>query len=209
MLLDAPALSLDADCAGDGRAGGLDGVGTRAVLVAVRDCDFHGETVAEGLVWGQWGRVRVSGNGKRRRRPCAAPLPRPLTIRCCTWNVNSPMRWGTETPCAAPLWIPAFAGTTMGVCGSASAGSVGVRGPPSSALRTGFDRLRANGLGERPFDGVWGMRLGGDAPRRTPLDTGFRRYDDGGVRGPPSSALRTGFDRLRANGLGERAYDGE
>ena len=74
MLLDAPALSLDADCAGDGRAGG--------------DCDFHGETVAEGLGWGQWGRVRVSGNGKRRRRPCAAPLP----------------------------WIPAFAGKTMGVC---------------------------------------------------------------------------------------------
>ena len=53
MLLDAPALSLDADCAGDGRAGGRVGMGARAVLVAVRGCDFHGETVAEGLGWGQ------------------------------------------------------------------------------------------------------------------------------------------------------------
>ena len=90
---------------------------------------------------------------------------------------------GEETPRAAPLWIPAFAGTTMGVCGSASAGGVGVRGPPSSALRTGFDRLRGNGLGERACDGELGMRGGGDAPRRAPLDTGFRRYDDGGGRG--------------------------
>ena len=125
-------------------------------------------------------------NGKRRKRPCAAPLP----------------------------WFPAFAGTTMGVCGSASAGGLGVGGP----LRQDFTGRTDSG--SAPATGSWGCDGGGDAPRRAPLDTGFRRYDDGGVRvgkcwrcwgggGGPSSALRTRFDRLRANGLGVRALDGE
>ena len=85
----------------------------------------------------------------------------------------------------------------------------GVRGPLRQAQ------------GER--EGEWGMRWGdGDAPRRAPLDTGFRRYDGGGGcagrqvlavlgrgGGGPSSALRTGFDRLRAKGIAKRACDGE
>ena len=50
-------------------------------------------------------------------------------------------------------------------CGPVSAGGGG--GPPSSALRTGFDRLRANGNANRPYDGVlaelgsrWGVGVG-------------------------------------------------
>ena len=50
----------------------------------------------------------------------------------------------------APLpWIPVFAGTTMGVCGSASAGGVGVGAPfecPQQLL------WMARGWG---FQGVW------------------------------------------------------
>ena len=38
--------------------------------------------------------------------------------------------------------------------GGGDAGAAGGGGPPSSALRTGFDRLRANGLGLRACDGV-------------------------------------------------------
>ena len=57
---------------------------------------------------------------------------------------------------------------------------------------------------------VWEVGEAETAPHRAPaLDTGFRRYDCGGSAGragaggdggPPSCALRTGFDRLRANG---------
>ena len=94
---------------------------------------FHGERVARGLGLALGARVRVGGGvGKRRE---------------------------TETPRAAPLWVPAFAGMTRagvrgndGGCvrGDALARGVGVRwGPPSCALRTSFDRLRANGLVER------------------------------------------------------------
>ena len=79
--------------------------------------------------------------------------------------------------------------------------------PPSSALRTGFDRLRANGRGKRPYDGSRGCDGVGDAPRLAPLDSCLRRNDACGRL--PSSALRTGFDRLRANGFGRRAFDGE
>ena len=93
---------------------------------------FHGGRVARGLGLALGVRVRVAGGvGKRRE---------------------------TETPRAAPLWVPAFAGMTRagvrgndGGCvrGDALARGVGVRwGPPSCALRTSFDRLRANGLVE-------------------------------------------------------------
>ena len=49
----------------------------------------------------------------------------------------------------------------------AGCGPVGAGGPPSCVLRTGFDRVRANGLGERACGGVlvglgsgWGVVLG-------------------------------------------------
>ena len=79
------------------------------------------------------------------------------------------MRWGTEAPRAAPLWVPAFAGMTLvgecgkddgGVCGSArAAGGGGVRVP-----------LRRDGrFANRPYDGEWGVRRGTETPRAAPL----------------------------------------
>ena len=55
------------------------------------------------------------------------------------------------------------------------------------ACKRPFDRLRANGIGKRAHYGEWGSRRcdgagGGGAPPLAPLDTGFRRYDDGDVR---------------------------
>ena len=55
---------------------------------------------------------------------------------------------------------------------------------PSSALRTGFDRLRANGFGRRAFGGEWGCVGDGDAPRGAPaLGSRESGNDDGGCGG--------------------------
>ena len=91
------------------------------------------------------------------------------------------MRWGLVVgmPRSAPLWIPAFAGTTMG----------GVRAGECCWWRRGKFPLRRDGrFANRPYDGVRGSRGyggvgGGVAPLSAPLDTGFRRYDDGGCSG--------------------------
>ena len=69
------------------------------------------------------------------------------------------MRWG-ETPRALPLWIPAFAGMTGRVSGTARA--AGGWGP--------FDRLRANGVVDGGCDGVGGC-VGGRRP--APRPSGF------------------------------------
>ena len=53
--------------------------------------------------------------------------------------------------------------------GGGEAGAAGGGGPPSCALRTGFDRLRANGFGKRACGGEWGMRWGTETPRAAPL----------------------------------------
>ena len=64
--------------------------------------------------------------------------------------------------------------------GGGDAGAAGGGGPPSCALRTGFDRLRANGFGKRACGGEWGMRWGTETPpRRAPLDSRFHGNDDG------------------------------
>ena len=64
-------------------------------------------------------------------------------------------------------------------------------------------------VGRRGCDGAF-PTWDGDAPRRAPLDTGFRRYDGGGVRGRRALLVSGGpFDRLRANGFGKRACGGE
>ena len=52
MLAEAP-LTIDADHAANDEAGSPVGMGSRDVPVAVRDCDCHGETVAEAPEWGQ------------------------------------------------------------------------------------------------------------------------------------------------------------
>ena len=107
--------------------------------------------------------------------------------------------WRAGTPRSAPLWIPAFAGMTMGVWGSARAGGYGVRVPLS----------RDGRFANRPYDGVWGCR-GCDGGLwwgcLAPLGSCLRRNVARGR--PPSSALRTGFDRLRANGFARRPCDG-
>ena len=75
---------------------------------------------------------------------------------------------------AAPLAPLALSPTTMGECGSIAAGGVGVRVAAGRALR------------EAPLVGGW--RCDGECwwwecpSPLAPLDTGFRRYDDGDVR---------------------------
>ena len=53
LILAEPPLTIDANHATNDWAGGAVGMGTRDVVVTVRDCDFHGETVAEASEWGQ------------------------------------------------------------------------------------------------------------------------------------------------------------
>ena len=40
---------------------------------------------------------------------------------------------------------------------------------PFESLKTGFDRLRANGFGRGAGGGEWGMRSGTETPRAAPL----------------------------------------
>ena len=60
-MLAEPPLTIDADYATNDQAGAPDGVGTRAVLVAVSDCVFHGGRVAGVSAWALGARVRVVG----------------------------------------------------------------------------------------------------------------------------------------------------
>ena len=61
LMLAEPPLTIDADYATNDQTGAPDGMGTRAVLVAVSDCVFHGERVAGVLAWALGARVRVGG----------------------------------------------------------------------------------------------------------------------------------------------------
>ena len=98
---------------------------------------------------------------------------------------ESGMRGGLVVggPRPAPLWIPAFAGTTMG----------GIGVDKCCWWRNGrFPLLRDGRFANRPYGAFgesemrggwwwWGLSPG------APLDTGFRRYDDG-VCGSASAA---------------------
>ena len=134
-------------------------------------------------------------NDARRRRPRAAPLP----------------------------WVPAFAGTTVGVVRNDVCGTRG-----GCWWRRALDRLRANGNGaKRACDvgwwgraaarrtsgyrlspvrrwRVWEVREAEAAPRRAPALGSRVRGNDGG-RGVRDVAGAGGgggpFDRLRANGI--------
>ena len=132
-------------------------------------------------------------------------------------------------------WGPALAGGRFANRpydrGGAHEGG-GVRGGcwwwrgPSSALRTGFDRLRANGFGRGAYNGEWGMRWGvwwdelargvgvrvgarsrGRAVREPPLRPGWGARGRGCARG--LLVVEGPFDRLRANGFGKRSCRGE
>ena len=101
---------------------------------------FAGTTM--GGVWGLAGAVCGGGVGVPLRRD-GWFANRPYEV----WGVGEATGVWVGVRRAAPLWIPAFAGTTMGGCGMWR-GLFVVGGP--------FDRLRANGLGERPPTGSGG-----------------------------------------------------
>ena len=108
------------------------------------------------------------------------------------WGVG--VGWGTETPRAAPLWIPAFAGMTR------------AEDPlrvPSGQASTGSGRTD---LGGAPSVGSGGGMGDGDAPRRAPLDTGFRRYDGGGGGAGECCWCRAGFPLSRDGRFANRPY---
>ena len=92
----------------------------------------------------------VSGGGSARRDGRFAN--RPYDGEWESWGCDGGW-WGVPRP--AHLWIPAFAGTTMGVWGPASAAGVGL-GSPALAGRP-FESLRVIGIATRPY-GVWGRR---------------------------------------------------
>ena len=126
-------------------------------------------------------------------------------------GVGSGMRRGTETPLAAPRpWVPASAGTTMWVGGSAGAvGGVGVRVP-----------LRRDGrFAVRPCEGVWGRGCGAGwwwgALRQaqgermpphlwTPVCAEMTR-----VRDPSTGSGRTELQCARATGWGGGGGEGD
>ena len=124
-------------------------------------------------------RGSCQGGGCTAPRPCPGfPLSRER--RWGRWREGFVSGWGMHRPAPLP-WIPAFAGTTMGECGSANAAGGGgdcfpmLRvGPFRGALRTGSGRTdlgsarHAMGF-ERPSGlwhhcqgsvvGVWGSTL--------------------------------------------------
>ena len=92
----------------------------------------------------------------------------------CVWGVGDAT--GVGGGGGPPLWIPAFAGTTMVGC-SGSASAVGGGMGSSRCCGTGGSRTDPTvRLGSRRCDGGWWWWP-------APLDTGFRRYDDGGCAG--------------------------
>ena len=99
------------------------------------------------------------------------------------------MRWGTETPRASPLWIPAFSGMTR------------AEGPlrvPSGQASTGSGRTD---LGGAPSVGRGGAMGDGDAPRLAPLDSFLRRND---ARGGVQEGREVGTSPRLAPALGSR-----
>ena len=91
--------------------------------------------------------------------------------------------------------------------GGGDAGAGGGGGPPSSALRTGFDRLRANGFGRWE----WGMRWGTETPRAARPALGSRESgnDEGGCGGMRwREGLVSGWGPALAGGrFANRPYD--
>ena len=181
---------LETDCAGEGRRGAK--VEAMCCFLA---CVFHGGRVAGASALARGVGVRVAGGrfaapttgvGRTRARvgPSTGSGRTGFGRGACggEWG----MRWGTETPRAAPLpWVPARAGTTMG----GVVGCVGARG---------------SGQGGGPLS-----RAGGS---RTAPTTGVERTRAGVMRWWGPLRVRTGFDRLRtgrADGFGKRACGGE
>ena len=118
---------------------------TPLCLAPALDSRFRGKDdggVRAGKCWRSWGGEGPAAAVRAVREP---PLRR-------VGGVGDATGVWVGVPRPACLWVHACAGMTrVGVCGAAGADGGG--GPPSSALRTGFDRLRANGLGKRAYYG--------------------------------------------------------
>ena len=126
----------------------------RRTLVGECGKDDGGVRVGEGCWW--WGEgPRCGGTGGSR------------TARTRFGESGKRLGFGWGVRRAAPLWIPAFAGTTMGGCGAAG----GVGG--GASFECPQDRLRqAQGERTRGARVRWGVRdaMGGtEAPRAAPL----------------------------------------
>ena len=133
----------------------------------------------EGRSWGVCGVAGAVGGGGVR-----VPLRRDGRFANRPYDGEWGVRRGTETPRAAPLRVPAFAGMTLvGESGKDDGGCGGRRGL-LVAVGRGSRCGGTGGSRTAPTTGSGGRDggLGGGAPRRAPLGTGFRRYDDGGVR---------------------------
>ena len=130
------------------------------------------------------------GGGVGEARGLVVGVPRPASVppfESLRTGFDFPQ--GERTP--PPLWIPAFAGMTMGVCGPASA--TGGRGDPAAAGRA---------IREWPLRSRWGRLGGGGAPSGpSPLDSCLRRNDarrQGGALGASAQRSRGNSGR-RAN----------
>ena len=90
-------------------------------------------------------------------------------------------------------------------CGGGDAGAAGGGGPPSSALRTGFERLKANGRGAPPF--LWGPSCVGMTREGGP-STGSGRTDSGSARAVGRRGRRWGMKTPHAAPLWIPAFAG-
>ena len=186
------------------------------------------------LVWGE-GRLREGcwwrGDGTPRAAPLWVPAFADVPLRRDGRFANRPYEvWGVGE--ATGVWVGRPARRPSGYRpspvrrwgGCGAAGGVGRGGAPSSALRTGFDRLRANGVGERPYDGEGGTEAARAAPLWVPAfagmtlvgecgndDGGECGNDDGGVWGSARVDGGGGVRvPLRREGrFANRPYDGE
>ena len=146
------------------------------------------------------------GEFERRRRAAHAPLPwDPAKVWERRWGGGVPLAdavSGCRTP---PLWIPAFAGMTLGVVRERRWESAGRAGAAWWG-REPFDRLRANGISiarlrcglvgacRRPAH-LWIPAFAGT----TMAGVGMTRHGDG-----PAPRPCPGFRRRRERRLGER-----
>ena len=126
-----------------------------------------------------------------------------------TWEAR--VQWGAgdamgdgDAPRRAPLDSCLGRSYARGGVRVVMRGLLVAEGPSTGSGRTDSRGACATGSGGR--DGGFG----GGAPRRAPLDTGFRRYDDGGVRGGGGCWWRRSEVPLRRDGrFANRPYDGE
>ena len=110
-----------------------------------------------------------SANSASGRRPSARCGSRQRSGPC---GGEAPLRWGVGVGEAMGVW---GGGAPPGAClGKGFHRNDACGRPPSCALRTGFDRLRANGIANGPCDGVCRVRSasksdmggGGSGPAR-------------------------------------------